>query len=80
LKLRKIVGTDIVHAVPLTLVAGLGHLWLGNVNGHLLLGLLSGSIPGIIIGALLAHRVNERVLQLALAAVLALVGVKLFLS
>ena len=45
---KKIVGTDIIHAIPLTLVAGLGQAWLGNVDGWLLASLLLGSIPGII--------------------------------
>jgi len=77
LKLQQVVGTDIVHAIPLTLVAGLGHLWLGNVDSWLLLSLLTGSIPGIIIASMLANRVNERVLQASLSAVLMVVGVRL---
>jgi hypothetical protein len=80
LNMRKVVGTDILHAIPLTFVAGTGHLWLGNVDGNLLVSLLSGSIPGIVIGSNLVHKVNERVIQMALAAVLILVGVKLILS
>lgn len=80
LKLKKVVGTDIVHAIPLTIIAGLGHLWLGNVDGRLLLSLLTGSIPGIIAGSLLVHKVNERVIQHALAAVLIIVGGKLLLA
>jgi uncharacterized membrane protein YfcA len=80
LNMRKVVGTDILHAIPLTFVGGIGHLWLGNVDGHLLVSLLSGSIPGIIIGSGLVHKVNERVIQMALAAVLILVGVRLLLS
>lgn len=80
LKLNKVVGTDIVHAVPLTLTAGLGHLWMGNVDGKLLLSLLSGSIPGIIIASLLVHKVNELAIQLALAGVLVIVGTKLLLG
>ncbi len=56
---NRIVGSDIAHAVPLTLLAGLGHWWLGSINWHLLLSLLSGSIPGIIIGSLVAARVPE---------------------
>lgn len=79
LKLRQVVGTDIVHAVPLTFVAGVGHLWLGNVDTTLLLWLLTGSIPGIIIGSLLIHKLNERVIQASLAGVLLLVGTKLVL-
>lgn len=77
LRLRQVVGTDIVHAVPLTLVAGLGHLWLGNVDTRLLLGLLSGSIPGIILGSLLIQKLNERFIQASLAGVLLLVGMRL---
>ncbi len=73
----RIVGTDIAHAVPLTLVAGLGHWLIGSVNWALFGSLLVGSIPGVIIGSLLATRVSERVLRPMLAAVLVLVGVKL---
>jgi uncharacterized membrane protein YfcA len=77
LKLKKVVGTDILHAIPLTLIAGLGHLWLGTVDGPLLASLLTGSIPGIIIGSLLVHKVDERAIQVALGAVLAIVGARL---
>jgi uncharacterized membrane protein YfcA len=79
LKLRQVVGTDIIHAVPLTLVAGIGHLWLGNVDPRLLLWLLSGSIPGIIVGSILIHKLDERVVQMSLASVLLLVGTRLVL-
>jgi uncharacterized protein len=77
MRLQRLVATDIVHAVPLTLAAGLGHLWIGNVNGALLLNLLIGSIPGIIIGSLLATRASDRVLQPLLAIILVLVGWRL---
>lgn len=80
LKLRKVVGTDIVHAIPLTVVAGLGHLWLGNVDGGLLVSLLTGSIPGVILGSLLVHKVNDRLIQIVLAGVLVLVGMRLMLG
>ena len=66
----RIVGTDIVHAIPLTIVAGIGHLLLGNVNYGLLLSLLIGSIPGVMLGALLSSRVPETVLRGMLAVVL----------
>ena len=72
-----IVGSDIAHAVPLTLVAGIGHLWLGSVDLVLLVSLLLGSIPGVIIGSQLSVRVPDSVLRLMLASVLALVGVRL---
>ncbi len=70
----RIVGTDIAHAVPLTLIAGLGHWWLGTVNFGLLGSLLTGSIPGIIIGSYFAARAPDRVLRPLLAATLMLVG------
>lgn len=72
-----IVGSDIAHAVPLTLVAGLGHWLMGSVNWTLLLSLLCGSIPGIILGSHTAARVPEAVLRPMLAAVLTLVGLRL---
>ncbi|MBO9715001.1 sulfite exporter TauE/SafE family protein [Sphingomonas sp.] len=77
MKMQRLVATDIIHAVPLTLVAGLGHLWIGNVNGELLLNLLVGSIPGIIIGSLLASRSSDKVLSPVLAAVLLFAGWRL---
>jgi uncharacterized membrane protein YfcA len=73
----RLVGTDIVHAVPLTIVAGTGHLLLGNVNFSLLGTLLLGSIPGIILGSLLSTRVPERGLRMAIAAMLTVAAVKL---
>jgi uncharacterized membrane protein YfcA len=76
---RRIVGSDIAHAVPLTLIAGLGHWWLGSVDWHLLLNLLLGSLPGIVLGAHLVAKVPERALRGLLASVLLLVGGKLIL-
>lgn len=77
---RRLVGTDIVHAVPLTIVAGLGHLVMGNVDFPLLGSLLVGSIPGIIIGSLLATRLSAGVLRPVLAVVLAATGMKMIFS
>jgi uncharacterized membrane protein YfcA len=77
---RRIVGSDIAHAVPLTLVAGLGHWWLGTVDVVLLVSLLIGSLPGIALGAHFAARVPERALRGLLASVLLLVGSKLILA
>ena len=76
---KQVVGTDIVHAIPLTFVAGIGHLLIGSVDGHLLVNLLIGSIPGIIIGSLLVHRVSEKLVRLTLSAVLVLAGTRLIL-
>jgi len=73
----RLVGSDIAHAVPLTLVAGVGHWLLGSVDGTILISLLVGSVPGVALGSLLASRVPEVVLRPALAATLALVGIRL---
>ncbi len=73
----KIVGSDIAHAVPLTLVAGAGHWFFGSVDVAILLSLLVGSIPGIIVSSLLADRVPEAVLRFLLATILAVVGLRL---
>jgi uncharacterized protein len=75
--IARVVGSDIAHAVPLTLIAGLGHLWLGTVNAGVLGELLVGSIPGIIIGSYLAARVPDLMLRPILATMLVLVGAKL---
>jgi uncharacterized membrane protein YfcA len=77
LPMATIVGTDIAHAVPLTLVAGIGHWALGSVDWALMGVLLIGSLPGIVIGSYLAVRVPETVLRLVLATVLVLVAGKL---
>jgi hypothetical protein len=73
----RIVGSDIAHAVPLTLLAGAMHWLIGSVDWHLLGSLLSGSIPGIIVGSIIAVRVPDRVVRPALACVLVLVGGRL---
>ena len=70
-------GTDIVHAVPLTLVAGAGHAMTGSVDYQLLGNLLIGSLPGIVAGSMVAHRVPEKALRYFMGAVLFAVGVKL---
>jgi uncharacterized membrane protein YfcA len=73
----RIVGTDITHAVPLTLVAGLGHASLGGVDWSLLGTLLIGSLPGVYVGSILSRKMPERFLRLALASVLLLVSARL---
>lgn len=75
----KLVGTEIAHAVPLTLVAGLGHASVGNVDWGLLASLLAGSLPGIYVGSHLAHTVSDRYLRPALAVMLMYVGSRLVL-
>lgn len=77
---RNVVGTDIAHAVPLTLVAGLGHLQMGTTDMSLLLALLLGSLPGIYLGSHMSSRVPERMMRSLLAGMLLLIGAKLILS
>jgi uncharacterized protein len=74
LPMSKIVGSDIAHAVPLTLVAGLGHWLMGSVDWHIVISLLVGSLPGIVVGSMLAVRIPERALRLVLAATLFVVA------
>ena len=80
LPLVRLVGSDIAHAVPLTLIAGAGYWWIGSVDLPLLGQLLAGSVPGILVGSMLAPRTSESILRPLLALVLALVGVKLALG
>jgi uncharacterized membrane protein YfcA len=73
----EIAGSDIAHAVPLTAVATAGHAWLGTIDVSLLLALLTGGLPGIVLGSLMSRRVPVRALRLMLMATLALAGFKL---
>jgi uncharacterized protein len=77
LQARAVVGTDIVHAVPLALVAAIGHSFFGNVDWGLLGMLVIGSVPGIIVGSLVAGKVNDGLVRIALSAMLAITGAKL---
>jgi uncharacterized membrane protein YfcA len=79
LPLPRIVAADIAYAVPLTLVAGLGHASLGSVDWPLLAKLLAGSLPGIWLGARLMHRTPERLVRAILSLLLAWAGTKLVL-
>lgn len=76
----RIVGSDIVHAVPLALVAGIGHWIVGSVDWAIFLALIIGSIPGILIGSYVAIRVPETALRVVLALVLVAVATKLALG
>ena len=73
-----LVGSDIAHAVPLTLLGGLGHLGLGNMDAGRLVALLCGSIPGILIGARLAGVAPEWLLRPILALTLCYAAYTLF--
>jgi uncharacterized membrane protein YfcA len=72
--MARVVGSDIAHAVPLTLIAGLGHWGMGAVDWHIIGSLLVGSLPGIFIGSYFAIRIPERALRLVLATTLFVVA------
>jgi len=76
LEARRLVGTDIAHAVPLTLVAGIGHATLGHVEWQLLAMLLIGSVPGIWLGAQLTKKMPDRLVRALLCLSLVTAGVK----
>jgi hypothetical protein len=79
LPLPRIVASDIAYAVPLTMVAGLGHASLGSVDWPLLVKLLTGSLPGIWLGSQLMHRAPEKLIRALLSLLLAWAGTKLVL-
>ena len=72
----RIVGSDIAHAVPLTLVAGIGHWLIGSLDWLLLVSLLIGSIPGIWLGAQLTRRMPEKLVRALLCMALVTAGLK----
>ena len=76
----RLIATDIAHAIPLAMFAGLGHLFIGNVDLSLLGNLLLGSIPAVIIGAMLSARLPHIFLRSLLSGVLLLIGIKLWWS
>lgn len=73
---HRLVATDLVHAIPLAVVAGLGYLFAGMVDWVMLMNLLIGSVPAIIIGSLLARRMQGRCIQILLASALFAAGTK----
>lgn len=73
---KRIVGTDLAHAVPLTALAGLGHAHLGSVDYFILGSLLLGSLPGIYLGSHLGIKLPDAVVRPVLAAMLLIIGIK----
>jgi len=77
LPLPRIIAADIAYAVPLTLVAGLGHASIGSVDWPMLAALLAGSLPGIWVGSHLTPKAPERLIRSLLSFLLAYAGLKL---
>src|SRR5438270_537799 len=80
LPVARIAASDIAHAVPLTLIAGLGHWLMGSVDFALMLALLAGSIPGIVVGSLLSGRSSDAILRPVLATTLLIVAVRMLVG
>ncbi|HYW92245.1 MAG TPA: sulfite exporter TauE/SafE family protein [Gammaproteobacteria bacterium] len=80
LRATEVVGTDVAHAVLLALVAGLGHVSLGTVEPSVLGALLVGSLPGMYLGTRLGRGVPDGLLRHALAVVLLMVGIGMFIQ
>jgi uncharacterized membrane protein YfcA len=77
LPVARVAGSDIAHAVPLTLIAGIGHWLMGSVDFMLMLALLLGSIPGVIVGSLLGGKASDSLLRPILGTTLLIVSVRL---
>ena len=77
LRMMQIVGSDLAHAIPITAIAGFGHVHLGTVDWKLLSGLLIGSIPGTFLGSHMGHMLPDKWVRIALATILLLIGVKM---
>ena len=80
LPMIRIIGSDVVHAVLLTLVAGLGYMSSGNVDFNLLMWLLVGSIPAIVVGTLLSSRLPEKIIRKVLGLTLMVIGINFMIN
>ncbi|MBP6113592.1 MAG: sulfite exporter TauE/SafE family protein [Acinetobacter sp.] len=80
LPMIRIIGSDVVHAVLLTLVAGMGHMSSGNVDFELLMWLLIGSIPAIIVGTLVSSRLPEKIIRKILGITLFALGINFMIN
>lgn len=80
LPMIRIIGSDVVHAVLLTLVAGLGHMSAGNVDFALLGWLLCGSIPAIVVGTLVSSQLPEKIIRKILGITLFALGVNFMIN
>ncbi|MFT7127161.1 MAG: putative membrane protein YfcA [Pseudoalteromonas tetraodonis] len=80
LRAMEVVGTDLAHAVPLTLIAGLGHMHLGTTDYSMLGFLLIGSLPGIYLGTRLGIKLPDKVVKNGIAVMLLIIGISMFFT
>ncbi|HAQ26186.1 MAG TPA: hypothetical protein DCQ80_09510 [Pseudomonas sp.] len=76
----RLVATDLAHAIPLALVAGVAHWLVGGVDWELLGMLLLGSIPGVLLGVWMSRWLAVRWVNYAVAGLLSVSGLKLLLN
>ncbi|GGK75980.1 sulfite exporter TauE/SafE family protein [Amphritea balenae] len=80
MSMQNIVGTDLVHAVVLTAIAGAGHYSMGNVDLWLLLFLIMGSLPGVFMGSHIGTRISPKVIQPIMGSLLLAIGMRFVLA
>jgi uncharacterized membrane protein YfcA len=73
---RRLVGTDLVQAIPLTGSAALGALIFGHVQIPLTLSIIIGSVPAVLVGSLLSSRLKDTWLRPVIFFVILLSGLK----
>jgi hypothetical protein len=73
----KLVGTDLMQAVPLVLAAALSNIAIHGLEWDLLIPLVLGSVPGTLIGAKIAPRVAQSIIRRGIVVVLTMSGVAL---
>ncbi|MCP4598245.1 sulfite exporter TauE/SafE family protein [Neptuniibacter sp.] len=78
--MQTIVGTDLVHAVVLTAVAGAGHYQMGSVDMALLIYLLIGSLPGVFMGSHIGTRLSPKVMQPIMGSILLAIGLRFVIA
>jgi uncharacterized membrane protein YfcA len=66
----RLVGTDLVQAIPLVAAATVGHALFGNISLGLTGSLLMGSLPGVYAGARISSRAPDGVIRPALVLIL----------
>jgi uncharacterized protein len=73
----RLVGTDLVQAVPLVLAAAVSHVLITGIDWEVLIPLVMGSIPGIYFGSKVANRVPQKVLRRGIVLLLFVTGLGL---